>query len=45
MMIEAKDKEALKALAERYAEIAQLPVQQERIERYYKTNALENRWI
>jgi hypothetical protein len=40
-MITAKDKETIKALAERYGEIAQLPVQQERIDRYYKTNALE----
>ncbi len=40
-MISAKDRETIKPLAERYAEISQLPVQQERIDRYYKTNALE----
>ncbi len=40
-MINTKDRETIKALAERYAEISQLPVQQERISRYYKTNALE----
>ncbi|MDP6629699.1 MAG: hypothetical protein QGH42_03200 [Kiritimatiellia bacterium] len=36
-----KDKETIRGLAERYAGIAQLDVQQKRIERYYKTNALE----
>ncbi|MBT7701653.1 MAG: hypothetical protein HN700_15285 [Verrucomicrobia bacterium] len=36
-----KDRETIRGLAERYAEISQLDVQQERIDRYYKTNALK----
>jgi len=42
MQICAKDKQTLRCLAERYSEIACLDVQKERIERYYRTNALEN---
>ncbi len=42
MQICAKDKQTLRHLAERYSEIACLDVQKERIERYYRTNALEN---
>ena len=41
VQISAKDKQVLRSLAERYSEIAHLDIQQERIERYYKTNALE----
>ena len=41
MQIGANDKRTLRALAERYSEIAHLPIQKERIERYYRTNALE----
>ena len=41
MSINAKDKETLRELAERYAGIANLDVQKQRTERYYKTNALE----
>ena len=35
------DKRVLRPLAERYCEIAHLDIQNERIERYYKTNAME----
>ncbi len=42
MNISAEDRKTLRQLAGRYSEIAHLPVQQERIERYYKTNSLEN---
>ena len=42
MQIGAKDKQTLRRLAERYSEIACLDVQRERIQRYYRTNALEN---
>ena len=42
MQICAKDKQTLRRLAERYSEIACLDVQKERMERYYRTNALEN---
>ncbi len=41
MTMSTKDRATIRGLAERYAEIAQLDVQKERIERYYKTNALE----
>lgn len=41
MQMNAKDREILRPLAERYAEIANLPIQQERMERYRKINALE----
>jgi len=41
MQISEKDKKTLRQLAARFSEIAHLPVQQARIERYYKTNALE----
>ena len=41
MSISATDKEVLRRLAERYAEIAHLDVQKERLERYFKTNNLE----
>jgi hypothetical protein len=40
--INAKDRQILRRLAERYAEIAQLDIQQERMDRYYKTNAMED---
>jgi hypothetical protein len=40
MQISAQDKRTLRQLAERYSELAHLEVQQERIERYYQTNAL-----
>ena len=36
-----QDKATLRPLAERYAELANLDVQKERIERYYKTTSLE----
>ena len=36
-----KDKQTLRRLAERYSELAHLDIQRQRIERYYKTNALE----
>lgn len=42
MQIREKDKQTLRQLAERYSEIAHLDIQQERIERYYKTNAMED---
>jgi len=41
MSISAQDRATLRSLAERYTELANLDVQKERIERYYKTNALE----
>lgn len=41
MSISAKDRETIRGLAERYGEIAHLDVQKERIDRYYKTNAME----
>ena len=41
MDIGAKDKATLRGLAERYSEIAHSEIQQERIERYRKTNAME----
>ncbi|MBM3278735.1 MAG: hypothetical protein FJY95_11745 [Candidatus Handelsmanbacteria bacterium] len=40
MQISAQDQRTLRQLAERYSELAHLGVQQERIERYYQTNAL-----
>ncbi len=40
MHISTKDRHALRRLAERYSEIAHLDIQRQRIERYYKTNAL-----
>lgn len=40
-MINSKDKATLRELAQRYSEIAHLDVQQERINRYFKTNARE----
>jgi hypothetical protein len=42
MQISAKDKETLRRLAGRYSAIAHMDVQKERIERYYRTNALES---
>ena len=42
MPLNAKDKQTLRHLAGRYSEIAHLDVQQKRIERYYRTNAMEN---
>lgn len=42
MRISEKDKQTLRQLAEHYSEIAHLDIQQERIERYYKTNAMED---
>ena len=42
MQISAKDKQILRRLAGRYSEIAHLDIQQQRIERYYKTNAMED---
>jgi hypothetical protein len=41
MSVCAMDKGTLRELAQRYGELAHLDVQRERIERYYKTNALE----
>ena len=41
MTISTTDRQTLRGLAERYGEIANLDVQQERLARYYKTNALE----
>lgn len=41
MSIRSTDKTTLRALAERYGEIAHRDVQRERIERYYRTNAKE----
>ena len=42
MQLSAKDKQTLRRLAGRYSEIAHMDVQKERMERYYRTNALEN---
>ncbi len=42
MQISAKDRQTLRRLAERYSGIAHLDIQQQRIERYYKTNAMED---
>ena len=42
MQINTKDRQTLRRLAERYSEIAHLDIQQQRIERYYKTIALED---
>jgi hypothetical protein len=42
MQISTKDKQSLRGLAERYSAIAHQDIQQERIERYYKTNAMED---
>ncbi len=41
MQMNAKDSSTLRRLAERYAELAHLDVQRQRLDRYYKTNALE----
>ena len=41
MSLGARDRETLRQLAGRYSEIAHLDVQEERIERYYRTNAME----
>ncbi|MCX7934739.1 MAG: hypothetical protein N3A66_05715, partial [Planctomycetota bacterium] len=41
MNISAKDLRILRGLAERYSAIAQLDVQKQRLERYYRTNARE----
>jgi hypothetical protein len=41
MNASSQDKNTLRSLAERYSEIAHLDIQQERIERYIKTNSLE----
>jgi len=40
-VISATDREILRGLAERYGEIANLDVQQERMDRYRRTNALD----
>ena len=37
-----RDKEMLRELAERYSAIAHLDIQKERIERYYRTTAMED---
>jgi hypothetical protein len=42
MQIGARDRQTLRQLAERYSDIAHLDIQQQRIERYRKTNAMEN---
>ncbi len=42
MPVSATDKQTLRTLAQRYGEIASLDIQRERIERYEKTNALED---
>lgn len=42
MQMSVKDKQTLRRLAERYSEIACLDVQKQRMERYYRTNALDN---
>ena len=42
MQLSAKDRQTLRGLAERYSEIAHLDIQQQRIERYHKTNAMED---
>jgi hypothetical protein len=42
MQMSAKDRQTLRQLAERYSEIAHLDVQQQRMERYYKTNAMQD---
>ena len=41
MQIGAKDRQILRRLAQRYSEIAHSAIQQERIERYYKTVAMD----
>lgn len=41
MHLDTHDKQTLRQLAERYSAIAHLDVQQARIDRYYRTNALE----
>lgn len=41
MQMSAKDRQILRQLAERYSEIAHLDIQQQRMERYRKTNALQ----
>ncbi len=40
-MLNPIDRDMIRPLAERYAEIANLDVQQERLDRYRRTNALE----
>lgn len=42
MQVNAKDKQTLRGLAECYSEIAHLDIQQQRLERYRKTNAMED---
>ncbi len=42
MQLSGRDKETLRCLAGRYSEIAHMDVQKERIERYYRTNAMES---
>jgi len=42
MLFSAKDRQVLRGLAERYCEIAHSGIQQERLERYYRTNAMED---
>jgi hypothetical protein len=42
MKIDARDKATLRRLAGRYSEIAHMDVQKERLERYYRTNAMES---
>lgn len=41
MSLSTRDRETLRQLAGRYSDIAHLDVQKERIERYYRTNAME----
>jgi len=41
MQINARDKGTLRRLAGRYSEIAHMDVQKERLERYYRTNAMQ----
>ena len=41
MSISEQDRATLRSLAERYTELANLDVQKERIERYYKTTSME----
>jgi hypothetical protein len=42
MQMNVKDKQTLRRLAERYSKIAHMGIHKERMERYYRTNALEN---
>jgi hypothetical protein len=42
MQLSTKDRQTLRSLAGRYSEIAHLDIQQQRMERYYKTNAMKD---